>query len=319
MKQNIARIMQEKGVDVDEQLSNDLEHIMKEETQKIRKECHEDSFKRLFWEQQLEAMRLKDKRQMRWHPTLIKWCLNLKLISSAAYHTVRSSGVLTLPSERTLRDYSNVIEGKAGFQAEVSRELASEIKLSTLQDSKKHVVLVVDELKIKEELVYNRHSGEIVGFVNLGNINNKLIELELQQRQVSDPESEHPPIATHMLVIMVRGIFVRLNFPYAHFPTDKLSADQLFPIMWEAVQRLEACGLKVIAITADGASVNRKFFRMHGKESYKTTNPFTSEDRYIYFLSDVPHLLKTTRNCFCHSFGHGKTRTLWVYYLYTRS
>ena len=173
-----------------------------------------------------------------------------------------------------------------------------EIKLSTLNDSKKHVALVVDELKITEDLVYNRHSGEIVGFVNLGSINNQLIELELQQHQVSDSTSEHPPIATHMLVVMVRGIFVRLNFPYAHFPTDKLTADQLFPIMWEAVQRLEACGLKVIAITADGASVNQKFFRMHGKSSYKSHNPFTSEDRYVYFVSDTPHLLKNNKKLF---------------------
>ena len=312
MKQIVARVMKEKEIQVDSELSNDLEHILREETEKVRKECNAGSFQRLFWEQQLEAMKLKDKRQIRWHPLLIKWCLNLKLISSAAYHTLRTSGVLTLPSERTLRDYSNVIEGKAGFQVEVTQELVKEIKLSTLNDSKKHVALVVDELKIMEDLVYNRHSGEIVGFVNLGSINNQLIELELQQHQVSDPASEHPPIATHMLVVMVRGIFVRLNFPYAHFPTDKLTADQLFPIMWEAVQRLEACGLKVIAITADGASVNRKFFRMHGKSSYKSHNPFTSEDRYVYFVSDAPHLLKTTRNCFSHSFGHGRTRTLWV-------
>ena len=135
-KQSIAKIMQEKGIEVDLDLSNDLEHILREETEKVRKECHVDSFKRLFWEQQLEAMKLKDKRQIRWHPVLIKWCLNLKLLSTAAYHTLRTSGVLTLPSERTLRDYSNVIEGKAGFQGEVTQELVSEIKLSTLHDSK---------------------------------------------------------------------------------------------------------------------------------------------------------------------------------------
>ena len=38
-----------------------------------------------------------------------------------------------------------------------------------------------------------------------------------------------------MLAIMVREIFIRLNFLYAHFPIDKLSADQLFPIMCKAV------------------------------------------------------------------------------------
>lgn len=59
--------------------------------------------------------------------------------------------------------------------------------------------------------------------------------------------------------------------------------------------------LGVIAITADGASVNRKFFRMHSSSAtndvvYKTKNQFASDDRNIYFVSDPPHLIKTTRN-----------------------
>ena len=113
MKQIVARVMKEKEIQVDSELSNDLKHILREETEKVRKECNAGSFQRWFWEQQLEAMKLKDKWQIRWHPLLIKWCLNLKLISSAAYHTLRTSGVLTLPSEWALRAYSNVIEGKA--------------------------------------------------------------------------------------------------------------------------------------------------------------------------------------------------------------
>lgn len=55
---------------------------------------------------------------------------------------------------------------------------------------------------------------------------------------------------------------MNLSFPYAHFATTNLTGENLFTIVWEAIERLERLGFKVIAITADGASPNRKFFRM---------------------------------------------------------
>ena len=44
----------------------------------------------------------------------------------------------------------------------------------------------------------------------------------------------------------------------------------------------------------------------------KKKNPYTSEDRSIIFMSDPPHLMKMTRNCWSHSHGHGNTRDMWV-------
>ena len=44
------------------------------------------------------------------------------------------------------------------------------------------------------------------------------------------------------------------------------------------------CGLKVMGVTCDGNSANRRFYKLHSKEEvYKVKNPFTSEDRPIYF------------------------------------
>ena len=119
-------------------------------------------------------------------------------------------------------------------------------------------------------------------------------------------------------MFMVRGIFSDLILPLAHFSTDGISADELFPLVWEGVSQLESCGFKVVAFTCDGASANRKFFRMHrkGKEVvYKTPNPYSSTSdiiREIYFFSDTPHLIKTSRNNLSNSFGHLYSRSLWV-------
>ena len=45
--------------------------------------------------------------------------------------------------------------------------------------------------------------------------------------------------------------------------------------------------------------------------TYETINLFSKKKRFIYFISDVPHLIKTTRNCLS-SFGSNRaTRYMW--------
>lgn len=165
-------------------------------------------------------------------------------------------------------------------------------------------------MKIHEDLVFNKHTCELIGFVNIGTTNAQIDTIA----DGSESSTDNRSIASHMLLFMVRGMFSNLEFPYAHFSTRGISADSLFPLVWEAVNRLELSGLNVIAFSCDGASPNRKFYKMHRTEKglvYKTKNPF-SNDRDIYFICDVPHLIKTTRNCWSNSFAHKNSRFLWV-------
>ena len=89
--------------------------------------------------------------------------------------------------------------------------------------------------------------------------------------------------------------------------------DQLFPMIWNAVSRLENLGFIVLALCCDGLSLNRKFFRLYDAGSKtpvnKVINPYAHDGdrRYIFFLSDPPHLMKTTRNCWANP-----KRKLWV-------
>lgn len=296
LQEYIKSSTEKNGVLVDESLHNDLQAVMKDQSKEISKLFPEGSFRRLFWDEQLKMAKLKNAASMKWHPMMIRWCLNLKLLSSSAYHALRTSGFLKLPSERTLRDYTHFIKTRSGFQDEVDSMLIREARLSDLPEWKRYVVLLLDEMKIKESLVYDKNESKIIGFVNLGEVNDQLSKFEREAS--NDTEQSNGEIATHILTIMVRGIFFRLRFPYAHFPTTGITGDFIFLIVWEAIERLERLGFKVLVITADGASANRKFFRMHhdgGKDSicYKTKNPYAKEERNVYFVSDVPHLKKT--------------------------
>lgn len=80
------------------------------------------------------------------------------------------------------------------------------------------MILIIDEMKIRDDLVYDKSGSQLLGFINLGDVNNQLLDLE--QEVTCDKTHQH--IASQMLTLMVRGIFFKLEFPYASFPTQGL-------------------------------------------------------------------------------------------------
>lgn len=270
----------------------------------------EDTPQSLLWNQQLEYASVKDKRMIRWHPVMIRWCISIFIKSPSAYDHLRDSGFLFLPSRRTLNKYISFTDAKAGFNPDVFQHL---ITLAEKNETK-NIGLAHDEMKISAGLVYNKHTGRIVGFTDLGEINNELKDFEVSVNE----ESTVRPTATHVLTLMVRGIDFRLNYPIAYFAGAGVKAYELYHIVWEAIRILEFLDFKVWFVTCDGASANKKFFLMHANANnikdgvvFWTQNKY-APDRRIYFICDVPHLLKTTRNNFANSHAHQNTRELFV-------
>ena len=228
--------------------------------------------------------------------------------SRSAYDELRNLNVLVLPSRRPLRDSRNAIKPTVGFNPKVIAELCSLTKyFSNLQ---KYICLAFDEMKIQSNLVYDKYSGELIGYVDLGDPDINYTTF------VKDDE-----LATHALVYYVRGIATDLKFCLSYFATNGIKSYQIMSTFWRAVSILElTCQLKVIAAVSDGASPNQKFYRIHKfmdslvddmkNVTYKTVNIFNPE-RYIYFFADARHLTKTARNCLYHS-GSGRfTRYMW--------
>lgn len=109
--------------------------------------------------------------------------------------------------------------------------------MQTCPPHEKNVFLIMDEMHVKEDLVYNKHSGELIGFMNLGEMNNHLTKL--QKALEGTGEATITPLAKSLLVLMIRGLFSSIQFPYAQFPCSNLTGDQMFDVFWESVERLE--------------------------------------------------------------------------------
>ena len=125
----------------------------------------------------------------------------------------------------------------------------------------------MDEVYIKDDLVYDKHNGVMIGFCNLGDTNNQLLQFESSLNN----DTAMPSLATSMLVLMVRGLFSKLVFPYAQFSCCKLSGELLVDPVWEAVSRLERQGFRVMSLTCDGATTNRKLWKLHSGDGDEVT------------------------------------------------
>ena len=65
---------------------------------------------------------------------MIKRALYLHHQLSAAYETLRSSGCVALPSQRTLRDYTHHLKACVGFSDEVDRELMNAPEVAEVEE-----------------------------------------------------------------------------------------------------------------------------------------------------------------------------------------
>ena len=297
-----------------EKHSESVDPQLNEDFQTIFSGCDKaniPNFMKLFWEEQQKYVQASCSSSVKYHPMIIKFCLNLAAKSSSAYSDLRydsktGNGILVLPSLRTLRDYKNYIHPTRGFNPAVINDLQK--NTVDFSGPERFITILFDEMKIQEDLVWDKYSGELIGFVDLGDINTNYATLK-------DVEE----LATHILVFLAKSIVNPLSFSFASFATTGISAHQIMPIFWKAVCYLEQINLHVVAATADGASPNRRFFRMHkvlqgdSEEDvvYRAKNIHSKDHRFIYFFADVPHLIKTARNCLSNSGSGRATRYMW--------
>ena len=302
----LRQVIVREGERLSPQQNEEMNSLVEDSALEFEKAFPENSFQRCFWEEQMRYNRLNSKCGMRWHPLIIRWCLYIRSKSSKAYDGLRH--FLNLPSQRTLYDYTHYTEHGTGFQEKVTEQFATECEKTRDDESSQYVGIVFDEIKIKSDLVYDKHTGELVGYVDLDKVGNELLNL---QNSLND--SGHA-VAKFLLVVMVRGVTTGLKYPLATFATDGIKSAFIYPVIWEAIEIVEMdAEMKVLFLCCDGATPNRKFFKVHDQLNphlYRIENPFVEDDRYIYFVSDPPHLLKTARNCFSNSFSHRRSRTL---------
>lgn len=241
----------------------------------------------------------------------------------AAYEHLRDSGFIELPHRTTLNQYTSFTSSGTGFNPDIIKRFCEDLEIEKLKKYEKQTNLLFDEIKIKSGLVYSKSSGRVVGFTEMGDINEELDQFDREFEQDVPKTKE---LATYVLAFMARGLLKRFQYPIGYFSSRGFTSDQLFPVAWRAIRILESIGLEVVSVVCDGASPNRRFFKLHALDEGLNTSidgvVYWVPNRYdpsrkVFFISDPPHLIKTLRNNLENSHSHNHTKNLMVSVIYS--
>jgi len=125
LEERLKRAIEKSGEVVDKGTHEGLCSIVSDSDASISENFPPESFGRLFWEQQKKALQAKSASGIRWHPLMIKWCLHLHHLSGC----------------------------------DVDQQLIAAAEVDSCPEWKKNVVLLLDEMYIREDLVYDKYSG----------------------------------------------------------------------------------------------------------------------------------------------------------------
>ena len=82
MEAKVKKLLNDQAVPLQDDDAADIVHLIADVSPVVKEKFAEDSPQKVFWEEQVKYNSLKDKRQMRWHPLIIRFGLNLKYLSN---------------------------------------------------------------------------------------------------------------------------------------------------------------------------------------------------------------------------------------------
>ena len=150
-------------------------------------------------------------------------------------------------------------------------------KVSAMTEKWKLCAVVMDEMAIKETVMYNTEKDEIEGVEDLGHIGCTQY------------------IANHAIVFMVRALLSKWKQPVAYYFSSGPMKAETMKMLFECIAKLAGIGLHVLLVICDQGSNNRSLFET--KLHVTTEQPyFAMSEMKIFILYDPQHLVKNVRN-----------------------
>ena len=212
----------------------------------------------------------------RYDEKIKQFSISLHFYSPKAYQFVRRA--FHLPSPSTIRAWATSVECEPRFLSQVITYLQNNLK-----EDNKDCVLLVDEMSIKKDVLWDVKTKTFVGNVDYGKI----------------VAEEQDTTAENALVIMAVGIKQPWSHPIAYFLVNRLTSKTQSQIIKEAINLLTDASLDVQAVIFDGCSKNLATARHLGcnLDAFDGSFPHPSRpNKVIHVILDVCHMLKLARN-----------------------
>ena len=118
----------------------------------------------------------------------------------------KGTGFFIPSSRRLLQNYKNCIKPEREVNRNITRELRHKVK--DFSDKETYVVLLMDKIKKEENQVWDKHNGELIGYVHTDDTVLNYATL-----------SKATTVASHVLVFFIRSIVNPFKFSLGNFET----------------------------------------------------------------------------------------------------
>ena len=264
---------------------NDLQGKLSKQTVNLKAFLAEDQIKFL------QATPVSKNKGVVWSVQTIREAFQIRYICGAqGYEFIRSLRY-PLPSYRTLCDRIQQAPFKPGIQTEVIQWMKCKLQSSAPQE--RDCVLMLDEMAVRKYLEYDKGLRSFVGQVSE----------DVSGGASATRADSAIALASHALVVMVRGLTTNWKQVVAYYLTgDSVQGAILSNIITRVITELSTVDVNVRAVVCDMGSCNRAMWRSVGvmATSERVVNSVKHPvlpDEQLYFLPDVPHVLKNVRNC----------------------
>ncbi|KAH8009746.1 hypothetical protein HPB51_019057 [Rhipicephalus microplus] len=193
----------------------------------------------------LEQVKSFQKVKPTWSEVTVRHAVVLRNLSARAYEHIRSSGLLRLPCRSTLERFFGSSRNEVGVTDLIKQRLSAELA-SHASSQSQTCSLIVDEMRVKQRLLYLKQRDAFVGEVDYGDC--------LPQKQPGKPEE--PVLANSLLCFILSGLSTRYKIPVAYFFTRNCTGENLHQIMMNVLKEVESIGFRIVWIVTDNHQIN---------------------------------------------------------------
>jgi DNA transposase THAP9 len=212
-----------------------------------------------------------------------QFATTLHYYSPVAYSYVRKR-FKHMPHPRTIRRWLSVFNAEPGLTQQSFDTIKACVQGSN-SNAYKLCTLHIDEMEIKRQIEFDRRSGKVYGFTDIG------------CGALSD---DSQPQATKVLLVVAVGVTGYWKLPVAYYLTDGANADLQTSIIKDVIEQLWECGCVAVSVTFDGLMANQKtLINLGGSlqpSSINSTFPHPCiPDVSVAVVFDACHMIKLAR------------------------
>lgn len=225
-----------------------------------------------------------------YRPSVRAFCISLYSTSPKAYNYVRNKFGKNIPHPETIREWfrNSNLDASSGISQHSMDALEKMANNMANATPKRQLIvgLLMDEMAIKRNLMWNRTTNKFIGLTDCG----------------APSTDDEFVLADNVSVFMVSGLNVYFQQPIAYYFIKTIKSWDRANLVIQIVTELSKRNIKVKVLTFDGYSSNALMCEHLGLDFKKKDGSFIThfinphDDSKVYVMYDPSHMEKLVRN-----------------------